>query len=185
MTSTQDPAAGSAAMLLNVNDFLGLKDIDILLITVPDHIPAWGGKQLYIKQLSRGQQDKFIERRFGNMKVRQDKSQSQEISQAQIYGHDAWLCVKSICNAEGVLIFKESHIQQLNEKNGEAIGWIATQVVEFSGMADDLAEDTASWNKKVSALLKDNPNLTGAEILKLAGPEPTQEEKAADELKNS
>lgn len=124
-------------MSLSRDEFLAIDDITTKEITVPDTVPAWGGKKLFIKQLNRGQQDAYLKRQFADTRMKQGKGQ-QEISSLNIYGHDAWLCVKSCCDETGKPLFKESDIEALNGKSGEAIGWIASQIIEFSGMkADD------------------------------------------------
>jgi len=125
---------------LTRDEILSIVDLTTKEITVPDTIPVWGGKKLYIKQLSRGQQDEYLKRQFGATKLKQDrKAKNQEISAVNIYGHDAWLVVKGACDAEGKPLFKEADTEALNAKSGEAIGWIAAQIVEFSGMAEDAA----------------------------------------------
>jgi hypothetical protein len=125
-------------MPLNRDDILKLVDINIKEITVPDHIPGWGGQSVYIKQLTRGQQDLYLKRQYGETRLRQDsKANNQEISAVNIYGHDAWLCSLAICDENGKPELTAKDIEALNGKNGEAIGWIALQIVEFSGMRED------------------------------------------------
>lgn len=141
--------------ILTREDILGLVDIDVKMITVPKHIPVWGGKSFYIKQLTRGQQDVYLKRQFGDTHLRQDaKANNQEISAVNIYGHDAWLCVKGMCYEDGKPMFKESDIEALNEKNGEAIGWIANQIVEFSGMREDVKVAKGSPEEALADELK-------------------------------
>lgn len=137
-------------MLLTRDEIFALDDITVKEITVPDTIPVWGGKVLKIKQLTRGQQDVYNKRLFGSMAVKQDGhnrarkngakqngNETQEIYGMSIYGHDAWLCVRGICNADGSPMFTDNDIEKLNAKSGEAIGWIASEIVKFSNMAND------------------------------------------------
>jgi hypothetical protein len=126
--------------ILTRDEILALDDIETKQLTIPNHIRGWGGKQIVIRQLTRGQQDEYLRRQFGSMKMRQDaKSKQQELSAAQIYGHDAWLCARGIVDPQSNRpIFSDQDLAKLNEKNGEAIGWIATQIVEFSGMQQDV-----------------------------------------------
>jgi len=119
---------------------LDLNDIIVKEITVLETIPVWGGRKLHIKQLTRGLQDEYMKRQFGSMKMKgkaTGKSEQQEMSAPDLYGHDAFLVVNSACDAEGVLLFKKSDIDVLNNKSGEAIGWLAVQVLEFSNMRED------------------------------------------------
>lgn len=144
---------------LTRDDILTMSDITTKELTVPENIPTWGGKSLYIKQLTRGQQDLYLKRQYGDTRMRQDtKARQQEISAVNIYGHDAWLCVRGICDEAGKPIFTDKDIEKLNEKNGEAIGWIANEIVQFSGMGADV---------------------------KVARGEKTEEDVLADEIKNS
>jgi len=125
-------------MSLTRDDFLAVDDITIKEITIPKNIPSWGGKAVFIKQLTRGQQDAYLKRQFGETRMKQDpRAKQQEISAINIYGHDAWLCVKGCCDETGKPLFAERDIESLNGKSGEAIGWIAAQIVLFSGMATD------------------------------------------------
>lgn len=141
------------------NDILSLVDISIKEITVPDTIPVWGGMKLTIKQLTRGQQDAYLQRQFGATKMKQDaKAKQQEISAVNIYGHDAWLCVRGICDEDGKTIFKDEDIAKLNEKSGEAIGWIANEITKFSGMAadDQVAKGEMTSNEALAEEIKNS-----------------------------
>lgn len=141
-------------MTLTREDILRLVDIEIKEIIIPDHIPGWGGKSLYIKQLTRGQQDVYLKRQFGDAKMRQDLRRNQEVSAFNIYGHDAWLCSKSLCDEDGKLIFTAKDLEALNEKSGEAIGWIAIQIVEFSGMKVDVSIAKGSPEEELADEIK-------------------------------
>jgi hypothetical protein len=123
---------------LTRDEILGLPDIATKEITVPNTIPVWGGKTLMIKQLTRGQQDAYLKRQYGETRMKQDaRANNQEISAVNIYGHDAFICIRGICDENGKTIFTDADTQKLNEKSGEAIGWIALQIIEFSGMGAD------------------------------------------------
>jgi len=125
-------------MSLTFDDIVALPDITIKEITVPDTIPVWASKKLFIKQLNRGQQDAYLKRQFADTRMKQLEKKQQEISSLNIYGHDAWICAMSMCDENGNLLVKdEKGIEALNKKSGEAIGWIAEQVIEFSGMKED------------------------------------------------
>lgn len=125
-------------MTLTRDEILNLTDIATKEVTLPSTIPAWGGKSVFIKQLTRGQQDAYLKRLYGETRMRQDaKANNQEISAVNFYGHDAWVCVRGMCDETGRLIFTDADIQKLNEKSGEAIGWIAQQIVDYSGMGAD------------------------------------------------
>ncbi len=120
---------------LTHDDVLALPDIQIKKITVPADIFAWGGRSLYIKQLTRGQQDRYLKRQYGDTKMRQDrKAKNQEITAFSIYGHDTWLFQQGVCDANGKLLFSEAELPKLEARNGQAIGWVASEIVKFSGM---------------------------------------------------
>ena len=127
--------------VLTREDILGLQDITTKEITIPETIPVWAGKKIYIKQLSRGKQDDFLKRQFGSMKVRQEASRNakqQEMTAPDLYGHDTWLFVNGVCDENGMLLFKLADMDVLNNKSGEAIGYIAKQILEFSNMTEDV-----------------------------------------------
>lgn len=126
-------------MPLSRDEFLAIDDLTIKEIAVPDTIPVWGGKKLMIRQLSRGEQDAHSKRQFGDARMKtQKRDAGGEISIAGIFGHDAWLCVRGVCDEHGKPIFTDKDIPALNAKSGEAIGWIAQEIVKFSGMAGDV-----------------------------------------------
>lgn len=123
---------------LTREDIFSLNDIETKELTVPTHIPGWGGKKIYIRQLTRGEQDAYRKRIYGNTTMKQDtRAKKQEISGFGIMGHDAFLCVMGMCNPDGSRMFKPEDEAKLKERNGEAIGWIALEIVNYSGMADD------------------------------------------------
>lgn len=134
--------------ILSREEIFALDDIDVKEVTIPDHIKAWGGKTVYIRQLTRGEQDEYFRRQLGNARMRQDTRQkgTQDIIAMNLYGHDAWLCIKGCVDAEGKAIFQASDEEKLKTKNGEPIGWLALQIIEFSGMKKDVEEATALQN---------------------------------------
>jgi hypothetical protein len=125
-------------MALTREQILNLDDIQVKEIDVP----IWG-KKVYIKQLTRGQQDTYLKRQFGTAQMKQDRqAKAQEFKNWELYGHDAWLCAKGICDEKGNRIFDDADIKDLKTKNGEAIGYIAKEIILYSKMEDDLtAED--------------------------------------------
>jgi hypothetical protein len=140
--------------MLNRQDILAFDDLSVKEITVPNTIPVWGGNKLFIRQLNRGQQDTFLKRQFGEASLRQDrKATHQEFQGMHVYGHDAWLCVMGICNEAGELLFTAQDIPALEKKNGEAIGWIATQILDFSNLRQDL-EEAQSLKEKAAEDIK-------------------------------
>jgi len=116
--------------ILNVND-IKVKEIKV---------EQWGGT-VFIRQLTRGEQDKYLKRQYGTTRMKQDmRAKQQEISAVNIYGHDAFLCACGICDKDGKRLFSNRDIQELEKKNGEAIGEIAAAIVEFSGMGAEVDE---------------------------------------------
>jgi hypothetical protein len=125
--------------MLTRDKILATDDIAVKVLTVPSTIPFWGGETLNIRQLTRGQQDVFLKRQFGDTRMRQDrKATNQEFTNVNIYGHDAWLCVKGICDEKGLPLFTEKDIPALENKGGEFIGWVAKAILEFSNMQQDV-----------------------------------------------
>jgi len=122
-------------MALTREQILNIDDIKIKEIEVP----AWDGQTVFIKQLTRGQQDRYLRRRVGDMQIKTGKDRGGEMT-ASLYGHDPFLCVCAICDEDGKQLFKESETKLLEDKLGEAIGFIAIEIVRFSGMAADAGE---------------------------------------------
>ena len=101
-------------------------------------VPEWGGS-IYIRQLTRGEQDSYLKRQYGSAQLKQDsRARSQEIKGFNIYGHDAFICSLGICDTEGKPIFNQKDIAELDTKSGVVIGRIAKEIIEFSGMAGDV-----------------------------------------------
>jgi hypothetical protein len=124
--------------MLTRDKIFALDDLTTKVLTIPETIPVWGGEEIRIKQLTRGQQDNYAIRRFGKLEMKQDqRKKQQDISGVSMWGHDAWLCVCGCIDEEGKPLFKHEDEARLNEKSGEAIGWIAQQIVIFSGMQND------------------------------------------------
>ena len=105
------------------------------------HVPIWE-RDVFIRQLTRGQQDEYLKRQFGNPKLKQERGSrnQQEVSGVNIYGHDAFLCTLGIVDEKGDRIFTEKDIPALKTKNGEAVGFIAREIVIFSSLEEETEE---------------------------------------------
>jgi hypothetical protein len=126
-------------MTLNRSDILSVVDILVKEVDVPE----WGGT-VFIRQLTRGEQDTYLKRQYGATRLTQHtKNDVQEISAVDVYGHDAFICSRGICDDAGKLLFKEGDVEALKSKNGAVIGRLSSEIVKFSGMAGDIqaAED--------------------------------------------
>lgn len=111
------------------------------LSTKEIHIPEWDGT-VFIRQLTRAEQDEYLRRQFGDAKIRQaGKQGSQEINLSNMYGHDAYVCACGICDSDGRSLFKVADVDALKKKNGDVIGRIALEIITFSGMAGDVFEE--------------------------------------------
>jgi hypothetical protein len=134
-------------MPLSRDDFFAIDDLTVKELTIPVTIPSWGGKKVLIRQLTRGEQDAYMKRQFGDARMRtQRKDMNGEIALSGLFGHDAWLCVRGVCDENGKPIFKDSDVEKLNQKSGEAIGWIAAEIVKFSHMEEDVSAEEALKN---------------------------------------
>lgn len=122
-------------MALSREQILGVQDIK----TKEIEVPLWDGS-VYIRQLTRGQQDEYMQRQFGVMAMKQQgKSQNVEGS-VNVFGHDAWIFAQGVCDESGNRLFSDKDVDKLKEKNGEAIGFVAKEIILFSGMQADIAE---------------------------------------------
>jgi len=120
-------------MALSKEEILGITDIKIKEVKVP----VWNDT-VFIKQLTRGQQDAYLQRQFGKFGLRQQgKSQNLETDMV-LFGHDAWLFAQAVCDENGKRLFTDAEVAKLEEKNGEAIGFVASEIVLFSGLQSDL-----------------------------------------------
>lgn len=135
-------------MTLTRDKALGIQDIAIKEITVPEHIKGWGGETVFIKQLTRGDQDEYLRRRMNGIQMKQNmKAGQQDFSNVtSFFGHDAWIMTRGCVDEDGKPIFKDADAAELNKKNGEAIGWIAAEIVKFSGMAGDVPAEEEAKN---------------------------------------
>jgi len=125
-------------MALTRKEILSLNDIQVKEIDVP----GWNAS-VCIRKLTRGQQDEYSKRRFGKPSIKQQlgKRRQQEMeSEIEIFGHDAWLVSQGVCDEDGKRLFTDADVTKLNEKSGESIGFIAVEIVKFSGMQEDVEE---------------------------------------------
>ena len=120
-------------MALSRDDILGLSDIQ----TKEIEVPVWDST-VYIRQLTRGQQDEFMRRKFGNASMKGFGKKSEIDTNLTLFGHESWVVAQGICDENGKRLFSNSDIEKLSERNGEAIGFIATEILEFSGMVKDI-----------------------------------------------
>ena len=121
-------------MALTRDEILGFQDIK----TKEIHVPDWDA-DIFIRKLTRGQQDEYAKRRFGKASFKQAGKASQQVEgSVDIFGHDAWIVAQGACDEEGKRLLKDSDVVALNDKSGEAIGFIAVQIIEWSGMREDI-----------------------------------------------
>jgi hypothetical protein len=143
---------------LTRNDILSINDIEPKEITIPDDIPGWGGKSLYIRPLTRAQQDEYQRRQFGDMKMKQTpgrKQTSQELVSINLYGHDTWLFIRGVCDQSGQTLFTDKDMEALKEKSGQAIGWVAQQILTYSKMSGDDSNEAVEEEAKNSSQTKE------------------------------
>lgn len=122
-------------MALNKEQILGLSDIK----TKEIEVPVWDAS-VYIRQLTRGQQDEYMRRQFGKMAMKQQGKKQDIESDIDVFGHDAWICAQGICDEGGNRLFSDADVAKLKDKNGEAIGTISKEILKFSGMDKDVEE---------------------------------------------
>jgi hypothetical protein len=123
-------------MPLNRDQILNISDIKIKEIVVPE----WGGETVFIRQLTRGQQDEYLKSQFDKTSMQQQNRDQKINAEINLFGHDAFLCACGICDENGAPIFTRADIKKLEEKNGEAIGLIAKEIISFSGMSKDIED---------------------------------------------
>lgn len=122
-------------MPLTKDQILTMQDLEIKEIEVPQ----WKDT-VYIKQLTRGQQDRYMKRQFGTMAMKQQGRKQEIDSSIDVFGHDAWLFAQGVVDADGKRMFTDNEVKGLEEKNGEAIGHVAKGILDFSGMSEDVSQ---------------------------------------------
>jgi hypothetical protein len=122
-------------MSLTKDQILSLDDIKIKEIKVP----VWDNT-VFIKQLTRGQQDEYLKHQFNKTSMQQQGKDQKINSEVDLFGHDAFVCACGICDENGNRLFSFVDTKKLEEKNGEAIGFIASEIVKFSGIGKDIED---------------------------------------------
>lgn len=119
-------------MPLTLTQIMAANDIAVKEIEVPE----WDGT-IYIRQLTRAQQDDYLKRQMGTRMKQDMKAKSQEIDLSNFYGHDSFLVVSGACDESGKPLFSAKDIEALKNKNGAVIGRIAKEILIFSEMVED------------------------------------------------
>lgn len=122
-------------MALTRDQILGLSDIEIKEIDVP----AWNST-VFIRQLTRGQQDAYLKRQFGKFDINAAGKKGEAKAAFDAFGHDTWLFAQGVCDENGKRLFTDADVEKLAEKSGEAIGFVAKEIILFSGMKQDVEE---------------------------------------------
>lgn len=145
----EDVVISSREEFFAVDDSVVVKEV-----AVPATIPVWADKKFYIRCLSRGEQDAYSKRQMGDAKVRMGrKDQSGEMTASSMFGHDAYLVSLGACDKNGKRIFESKDIPAIDKKLGELVGWLAKEIVIFSGMVEDVA--VASGDKSANQAVEE------------------------------
>lgn len=129
-------------MPLSREQIFGVSDLQTKEIQVPE----WGGS-VFIRQLTRAEQDEYLKRQYGETRLKQDsKAKQQEISAVNIYGHDAFLVACAVCDADGKPLFKREDVDALKKKNGAVVGRIAAEIIKFSYIGGDVPLEEEAKN---------------------------------------
>lgn len=123
-------------MALTKDEILNLDDIKIREIQIPE----WAGS-VFIRQLTRGQADEYFSRRFEKSEIQQRGRGNNVVeSQINMFGHDAWLVAQAVCDEAGKRLFTNGDVDNLKNRNANAIGRIAVEIIKFSQMQEDVEE---------------------------------------------
>jgi hypothetical protein len=79
---------------------------------------------------------------------------NQELVSINLYGHDTWVFIRGVCDETGKPIFSDKDTDALKDKSGQAIGWVAQQILVYSRMNADTNE-TAEDELKNSSETKE------------------------------
>lgn len=130
--------------MLTKAQILSFGDLEIKKVKVPEKMGKWSGQEFFIRQLTRGDQDDFLKRKFGGNKVAPGGATGFDV--AGLYGHDSWIVARGVCDEQGQKLFSDEDVAALNEKSGSFIGWLANEILVFSEMKED-AEAAEKLNK--------------------------------------
>ena len=100
-------------------DILGLNDLDVEAVNIPD----WP-KPIYVRSLTGAERDRF---------------QDQHISADGTFifqNARAHLVVLAVCDKDGKRLFDDSDLPEIQKKNARWIGTVADHIIKTSGLLD-------------------------------------------------
>jgi hypothetical protein len=112
---------------LTKEQILGASDIEIEKVDVSE----WGGF-VYVKGMTAKQRDDF------EASILRQHGKVQRVDMSDLR---AKLASKSICNADGELLFSEKDIKVLSDKSAGALQRVFEVAQRLSGLSDEDAED--------------------------------------------
>lgn len=113
--------------MLNREDILGMNDIKIEIVSVPE----WGG-DVYVRNLSGHERDEFE----ASIVERRGKKQTLNASDLR-----AKLAAYSICDENGKRLFSESDVRVLTTKSASSLQRVFEVAQRLSGIGDDAVSE--------------------------------------------
>ena len=123
--------------LLNKQDILDIKDIEIEKVEVPE----WGGF-VFVKGMTGMERDTF------EASIVQQRAKDARVNMVNIR---AKLAAQTICDEEGVRLFNDKDIHALGKKSANALQRVFDVAQKLSGITGDDVEELA-------AELEENPS---------------------------
>jgi hypothetical protein len=123
--------------LLNKQDILDIKDIEIEKVEVPE----WGGF-VFVKGMTGMERDTF------ESSIVQQRGKDARVNMVNIR---AKLAAQTICDEEGVRLFNDKDIHALGKKSANALQRVFDVAQKLSGITGDDVEELA-------AELEENPS---------------------------
>lgn len=123
--------------LLNKQDILDIKDIEIEKVEVPE----WGGF-VFVKGMTGMERDSF------EASIVQQRGKDARVNMVNIR---AKLAAQTICDEEGVRLFNDKDIHALGKKSANALQRVFDVAQKLSGITGDDVEELA-------AELEENPS---------------------------
>jgi len=122
--------------VLSAKDILGVSDIKIELVEVPE----WGGN-VYVKGMTGAERDKFEGGivRIGAVPGKRGKPGTP--GKLDLTDLRAKICSMTICDADGKRLFTEEDVQALSQKSAAALQRVFVVAQKLSGIGEEDIEE--------------------------------------------
>jgi len=124
--------------VLTAKDILGVSDIQIELVSVPE----WGG-EVYVKGMTGSERDKYEADMFPLRVGEPKRGKIRRPRPINLSDLRAKLCSMTICDADGKRLFSEKDVKVLTKKSAAALQRVFVVAQRLSGITDEDIEELA------------------------------------------